>query len=121
MPVGRRFRPLAKRWSRRGGDLRRQPPQLDEALGQRLVEGVAGVVGREVVVVEGLLPLRRPVTDGAAAVQRQPDLAGDMLAGLVDEAVEGALERREPQAVVDQLGPALLDAALEPGERRARR
>jgi hypothetical protein len=30
--------------------------------------------------------------------------------------VERALERAEPQAVVDQLGPALLDAALEAGQ-----
>ena len=39
-----------------------------------------------------------------------------MLLRLVDEGVQRALERREPQAVVDQLGPALLDAALEAGE-----
>ena len=36
--------------------------------------------------------------------------------GLVDEGVEGVLQRGEPQAVVDQLAPALLDAALEPRE-----
>ena len=38
--------------SRRGGGLGRQPPELDEALGQRLVEGVPRVVGRQVVVVQ---------------------------------------------------------------------
>src|SRR5690606_20562033 len=35
------------------GDLGGQAPQLDEALGEALVEGVAGVVGGEVVAVEG--------------------------------------------------------------------
>ena len=35
-------------------DLRRQRPELDEALGQRLVERVAGVVGREGEVVQAL-------------------------------------------------------------------
>ena len=34
---------------------------------------------------------------------------------VLDERVQGALERREPLAVVDQLGPALLDGPLEPG------
>ena len=56
------------------------------------------------------------MTDGAAAVQDHPDLAGDVLLGVVDEGVERALERGEPQAVVDQLAPALVDAALEAGE-----
>jgi hypothetical protein len=37
-------------------------------------------------------------------------------AGLVDEAVERALERREPEPVVHELGPALVDGPLEPGE-----
>ena len=35
---------------------------------------------------------------------------------LGDERVERPLQRREPQPVVDQLAPALLDAALEAGQ-----
>ena len=58
----------------------RQAPQLHEALGQRLVEGVAGVVGGQVEVVQRLLAAaavdRRP-----PAVQHHPDVAGDVLAG----------------------------------------
>jgi hypothetical protein len=58
---------------------------------------------------------RRPV-DRAAAVQGQPDLAADVPLGLVDERVQRALERREPQPVVDELAPALVHPALEAGQ-----
>ena len=49
-------------------------------------------------------------------MQGHPDLAGDVLLRVVDERVERPLERREPQAVVDELAPALVDRALEPGQ-----
>ncbi len=49
-------------------------------------------------------------------MQRHPDLAGDVLLRLGDEGVQRPLERGEPQAVVDQLGPALADGPLEAGE-----
>src|SRR5439155_24092560 len=94
-------------------DAGRQTPQLDETFCQRLVEGVVRVIGREVVVVER----RRAAAagdNGATAVQRHADLAGHMLRARLDELAESPLERRVPQAVVDQLAPALLDAALEP-------
>ena len=44
--------------------------------------------------------------------KRQPHLAGDVALGLGDEGVERLLQRREPQAVVDELGPARLEARL---------
>src|SRR3954451_23803754 len=96
-----------------GRDAGGHPPQLDEALRQRLVELVVGVVRRQVVVVQR----RRAAPAGddrTPAVQRHPDLAGDVLRGLVDERVERAFERREPQAVIDQLCPPLFGAVLEP-------
>ena len=92
-------------------DLRRQRPELDEALRQRLVERVAGVVGRQREVVQALRALpagdRRP-----SALQREADVAGHVLLRVVDERVEAALESRVPEAVVDQPGPLGLDAAL---------
>src|SRR5919202_2993933 len=98
-----------------GGQLARQAPQLDEALGERLVERVAGVVGREVEVVQALLaaPARH---HGAAAVHGHPDVARHVALGLADERVQRLLQRREPEPVVDQFAPALLDTALEPAE-----
>src|SRR5581483_8099255 len=98
-----------------GGDLRRHAVDVDEALGRGLVEGVAGVVRGQVEVVERL-PRPPSGDDGPAAVQGHPDVAGDVLVGLVDEAVQGPLERGEPLAVVDQFAPALLDLPLEAGE-----
>src|SRR5664279_1210531 len=92
-----------------------QAPQLDEPLGQRLVERVLGVVRRQPVVVER----GHAATAGdhcAAAVQRQPHVAGDVLAGGVDEGVQRPTQRGEPQPVVRQLTPALLHAPLEPGQ-----
>src|SRR6478735_474289 len=97
------------------GDLRRHAPDLDEALRERLVVLVALVVGGEVVVVERGLAATA-VHDGATAVHRHPDVTGDVLLGLEQERVEGVLQRREPEPVVDQLAPALLDLALEPRE-----
>ena len=85
-----------------------QAPQLDEALGQRLVERVAGVVGGQAEVVQA--GLGAPAGDHrAAAVQGQPHLAGHVLLRVVDERVQRVLQRREPQPVVDQLAPALVD------------
>ena len=79
-PEGRPFR--HQPWSRcRRGDLRRQAPELHEALGQRLVEQVALVVGGEVEVVERLRAAA-PGGHRAAAVQRHPDLAGHVLLGV---------------------------------------
>ena len=70
-----------------------------------------GVVGGQAVVVEAD---RAAATDhpAPALVQPEADLAGDVALGLADEGVEGLLQRREPQAVVDQLGPAGLQPEL---------
>ena len=75
------------RRSRRAAIRLGRPHSCDEALGQRLVEGVAGVVGGQAEVVQRLLaaPAR---DDRPAAVQRHPDVAGDVLVGVVDEAVQ---------------------------------
>ena len=100
-------------------DLRRQRPELDEALRQGLVEGVARVVGREREVVQALGALA-PGDGRAAALQRQPDVARHVLLGVVDEGVEAALEARVPEPVVDQPGPLVLDAPLVAARRRAR-
>src|SRR5690606_6254532 len=97
-----------------GGELGGHPVDLDEALGVRLVEGVAGVVGGEVEVIEARVAAP-PGDDGPAAVEQEADVAGDVALGVVDEDVEGALERGEPLAVVDELGPALVDTLLEAG------
>src|SRR5690625_198599 len=97
-----------------GGELGGHPEDLDEALGVGLVEGVPGVVGGEVEVVQA----RRaaPAGDhGAAAVHEQADVTGDVALGVLDEHVEGALERGEPLAVVDELAPTLVHALLEAG------
>src|SRR6266545_1978171 len=96
------------------GETAGQAPQLDETLGQGLVERVTGVVGGQPEVVQAR---RRPPPGhhGAAAVQGQPYLTGDMPLGVPDERVQGAPQRRVPQPVVDQLAPALVDQALEPG------
>ena len=74
-----------------------------------MVEGVGGVVGGQPVVVEA--ERAAPADDEAAAgLEPQPDLAGDVALGGVDEGVEGLLQRRVPHAVVDEVG----EAALEP-------
>src|SRR3954452_15936564 len=94
-------------------DLRRERPDLDEALGVRLVEGVSGVVGREIEVVQALRA--GAAGDGRpSTLQRHPDLAADHLLRVIDEDVEAALEAGIPEPVVDQAGPLRLDAALEP-------
>src|SRR5262249_42169140 len=73
-------------------DLARQAPQLDEALCVALVEGVASVVRRQIVVVErdGAAPAG---DDGPAAVQSEADVAGHVLLRVRDEGVERVHER----------------------------
>src|SRR5699024_10540713 len=97
------------------GDLGGQAVQLDEALGCGLVEGVAGVVGGQVEIVEG--GTGTTAVDGdLACVQHEADIAGDVLLGGLDEGIQGALQRAEPETVVDLLGPAGVAAALVPGQ-----
>ena len=95
---------------RPGGDA--ETPQADEALGVGVAEGVGGVVGGQVVVVERHRAAAADHGAGAGRGEAQAHLAGDVALRLGDERIEGGLERREPQAVVDQLGPARLEARL---------
>src|SRR5699024_5317202 len=89
-----------------------QPVDVDEAAGAALVEGVALVVGGEVEVVQPGLGAA-PGDGGAAAVQGQADVAADIALGVGEEGVQGLLQRGEPLAVVDEVGPAVADGALE--------
>src|SRR5699024_6971190 len=45
----------------------------------------------------------------------QADVAADVALGVLDEGIQGLLQRREPLAVVDQVRPAVADGALEAG------
>ena len=100
-------------WVPLGRDLAGQAPELDEALGQALVEGVPVVVRRQVEVVERR-SLRRPVTTARPPCRVSRMSPETWRWASADERVEGPLQRGEPQAVVDQLAPPLVDAALEP-------
>src|SRR5215208_971511 len=88
-----------------------QAPQGHEAPPGVVIEGVAGGVGGQVGPVQGPLG---PPAGGLAAPGRQlqADLAGHCRLGLVEERVQGRLEGREPEAVVDQLGVADVEAGL---------
>ena len=92
--------------------LARQAVQVDEALRRGAVEGVAVAVGRKAVLVERV---GAPAADHreAALVELRLDLAGHALLRVGAERVEGLLQLREPQAVIDDLGPLLVDAVLE--------
>ena len=50
------------------------------------------------------------------AVQHHPDLAGHSLLGFGDKGLQCGLQRREPQAVINQFGPAPVGGPLEPAE-----
>ena len=52
--------------------------QLHEALGQRLVEGIAGVVGGQVEVVERVVGATA-IDHDVSSVQDEADVAGDVL------------------------------------------
>ena len=76
-----------------------------------MAELVGGVVGGEGVVVEALGGAA--ADDGAAAgFEAEAHIAGHGSLGGVDEGVEGLAERGEPEAVVDELGVARLEARL---------
>ena len=93
--------------------LDREPPEPHEAGGVLVAERVVGLVGRELVVVEPAFGA--PARDEAAAgLEAEPDLAGDVALGRVDERVERLAQRREPQPVVDELGVAGLEPGLLP-------
>src|SRR5665811_1860116 len=89
--------------------------QVDEALGLALVEGVAFVIGGQAEVVQAGLGATTG-DDGAPAVQRHPDVTGDVFLGGGHERVERALQRAVPETVVGELAPLLLDATLVAAE-----
>ena len=96
---------------------------------RRVREGLAGAVGGQRLGVEHV---RRAAAgdDGGVRPQLDAHLALDELLRLVDERVDRLARRAEPEALVDELRPALLEAALDPRlvlrqddvlERRVRR
>ena len=65
--------------------------EFHESLGQSLVEGVAGVVGGQVEVVER--GVAATTVDGdAPSVEDEANVTGDVVLGGVDECVEGTFE-----------------------------
>src|SRR5262249_54311171 len=90
-----------------GDGLDRQAPQPDEAGRVLVAEAVGGLIGRELVVVERALG---PAAGHVAlpGVEAQADVAGHELLAAGDEGVERVLERRVPEAVVDELRVARL-------------
>ncbi len=117
-----RFRRLRRLLPRSAGRFRSRPllgrpgghaesPQPNETLGVFVTEGVRGVVGGQTVVVERDRATASDDGAGAGGGEAQANITGDVTLRGGDEGVQGRLQRREPQAVVDQLGPA----GLEPG------
>ena len=76
-----------------------------------MAEGVGRVVGGEVVAVEAAVGAPAG-HEAAARLEPQPHVAGDELLRVRHERVERLLERREPEAVVDELGVARLEPRL---------
>ena len=126
-PVRRHRRRGCRRWGSRSGGSRagvgrgdllaRRPggdalaPQPNEAGGVLVAEGVGRLVGGQTVVVEA----HRAATPDHEALARlapQADLAGHVGLRFDEERIECLLERREPEPVVDQLGPTGLQAGL---------
>src|SRR5947209_16638915 len=128
MPSGRRpgARPTARpRVSRLpvllhslpgGPRLHAQAPQAHEPLGVLVPEAVGGLVGRQVVVVEADLAAAAGDEATARDLTLEAHLTGDEALALVHEGIERLLERREPEAVVHQLGVARLEPGLLMGQ-----
>ena len=93
-------------------DLRRQSVDLDETVRGILVEGVTGIVGGEVVVIQRAVGTASH-HHGTAAVHDHANLTGHIPLGVIDERVERMHGRGEPLRIIDQFGPALIDAALD--------
>ena len=95
--------------------LDRQAPQPHEAGGVLVAEAVGGVVGGERVVVEG-------VRAAAAGHLHEPGSRRSRTSPVTNRCVSATnassawLQRAEPQAVVDELGVADLEALLLAGE-----
>ena len=101
---------LADRAVAGGLDPQRQPEDLDEPDRRGVVERVALVVRREVLVVQR--QRRAPAGDDrAAVVEPDPDLARDDPLRRRDVRPQVAGQGAEPQAVVDQPGQLVGDEA----------
>src|SRR3546814_4470435 len=89
----------------------REAPEAGESGRVLVPEAVGRVVGGQAVVVEAVGTA--PSCDLAGAGREvEPDVAGDVALALHHEGVERLLEGAEPEAVVDELGVARLEAGL---------
>src|SRR5581483_7855935 len=94
-----------------GPGLEPEPPQPHEPGGILVAEDVGGVVRRQPVVVQAVLAA--PAGHLARTrFQVQAHVTGDEPLRLLQERVERMTQRREPQAVVHQLGVADLEPLL---------
>ena len=77
-----------------------------------MIERVAGVVGRQPLVVQRIGGL---ATDDMTVALEQLEAhdTGHSLLNLLHERVEGLAQRREPQAVVNQIGIVAADKPRE--------
>ena len=89
--------------------------EFHEALGQGLIEGVTGVVGGQVKVIERVIGAPT-VYHRTTGMEDHADITGHVLLGRVDEGVQGAFQRGEPQAIIDFFGPAGVNKPLVAGK-----
>jgi hypothetical protein len=70
-------------------------PDLDEPFGRSVIERVAGIVGREAVIVKRVV--RLPADDAAITlVELQPNRARHMRLNVLHERVDRRSRRRKP-------------------------
>src|SRR5262245_64344775 len=80
--------------------------ELDEALGVLLVVSAGIVLERDHLVRVERFRARPADDDDIALVELERDLALDILLALVDKRLQHLPLRREPEAVIDELGVA---------------
>src|SRR6202165_1206151 len=91
----------------------RQAEQLDEPARRGVVEAVSGaIICGEIAAIQRTFGATSD-DSRRAAVEAHPHRAGHVDLRLLDEPVQGAAERREPQSVVHQTGTLVSDDALE--------
>ena len=92
----------------------RQAVDADETGGGGVVELIPPVVGRQLVLIQGL---RRPAAHyrADAPVQPYPRLAADITLGTADVGIHILAVAGEPQAVINHIGVFLGQAGLEAG------
>ena len=101
-------------------DFLTETEQSDEPLRVGLPVDVVFAERGQILAVE---PERRSSADraGSALVELHPHVAGDRHLGAIDEGVERLAQRREPEAVVDQIGVGQRQLVLEPHRRLVQR